>query len=175
MTALPPESRILRHVPGGKHQDGKVDGSVFVPLVDGEVFQLREKLSDGLPETGLSVASLDVLKGDDQAKLNELRETFPKQLKAAQRFAELTVTGAIQAIREQLSDHEGIDLLTRLSLEHTPIEAGPESKAFAAHCDVLGLPLRTDAFSALVGEAISYAVTALHPAVVPPIAPSPQP
>jgi hypothetical protein len=162
---LPKESRILRHVPNGKYQDGKVDGSVFVPRVDGEVFQLREKLSDGMPETGLSVVSIDLLDGTDVDRINKIRATFPRKLKPSQRFAELTVADAVQLVCEKMAHLDEVEQLANLALLHTPIEATDDYPEFPLHCDITGLPIRTNAFSALVGEVISYAVTHLHPAV----------
>ncbi|MCR6634913.1 hypothetical protein [Devosia sp.] len=165
MTLLSTDSRIVRHVPGNKHQDGKVDGSVFVPLVDGDVFRLRQ-FEDGSLEVGLSVASLDLLEGADDDRLSKVRATFPKKLNKAQRFAELTVSGAISAVASKFADNADVKRLCALSLIHTPVGKEGEAIHFETHCDVLGLPLRTDAFSELVAEAISYSVTALHPALV---------
>lgn len=174
ITALPNESRVLRHVPGGRHQDGKVDGSVFVPQVDGQVFQLRAKLSDGTPELGLSVASLELATGSDQERITQVRTTIPKTLKAAQRFAELTVDGAIAKVRHHLAGDADLEKLCGLSLAHTPILNEDGEMIFALHCDVLGLPPAVSTYSATVGEAISYAVTALHPAVEPSPEPDPE-
>src|SRR5690606_13932240 len=101
----------------------------------------------------------------DEEKLDEVRRTILRTPKRSHRFAELTVEQGIEKIRSAFVDHEEVETLCNLQLFHVPITPDDDRPEFRSHSEVLGLPLRTSALSAAIGEAVSYAVTALHPAL----------
>ena len=133
-------------------------------LADGDDFDggaFRKRVRDDEIEDGLSVNRIEAFAGlDKDRQISEIRRLFRLAVKKNDRFAELPVGAAIEAV---------LDEMDGLTIEEDPLDPDEEHghEADPSHALICGTPDPTtdSELAETVGDMIAARVTELHPSI----------